>query len=128
MLDADRALKFARAAGGALKYRLLRKMLAEQWFFGDGAEVIQIVANAERNFLGVENFAGVRGGAMLRAAAAFDARISLERNDARQILAGIESEIFVPGERRNVRELTARKKHRERTQHQVQMLGLGNQR
>ena len=40
---------------------------------------------------------------MLGAAAAFDARIGLQRDDLRQILAGIEAEIFVARERRNVR-------------------------
>src|SRR6202011_5309884 len=78
MLDPNRALEFARAAGGALKCRLLRKMFAEQRFFGASAEVVQVIANAERDFLGIENFARVRSWAMLGAAAAFDARISLE--------------------------------------------------
>ena len=103
VLDADRTLKFARSAGGALKRRFLRKILAEQRLFRAGAEFVQVVANAERDLLGIENLAGVVGGTMLGAAAAFDAGVRLQRDDLRQVLAGVEAEIFVAGERRNLR-------------------------
>src|SRR4029078_11473652 len=105
MLDADRTLEFACSTRGALKYRFLRKKFAEQRFFGGGAEIVQIVANAEGDFLGVENFACICCGAVLGGAGAFDARISLERDDACEVLPGVEPEIFVTGERRNMREL-----------------------
>ena len=38
------------------------------------------------------------------------------------------AEIFVAGERRNMAEAAARQKDRERAQHQMQMLGVRNQR
>ena len=50
VLDADGALEFAGSAGGALKYRFLRKMLAEQRLFGGGAEFVQIVRERRARF------------------------------------------------------------------------------
>ncbi len=103
-------------------------MLAEQRLFGRRAEFVEVAAHAERDFFGVQNLAGVVGGAMFGAAAAFDAGIGLQRDDAREVLAGVEAEIFVARERRDVRELAAREKYGERAEHQVQMLGVRDQR
>ena len=46
----------------------------------------------------------------------------------RDVFAGIEPEIFVAGERRNAAETVPLEEDRDRAQHQVQMLGVRNQR
>ena len=102
MLDADRALEFARAAGGALERGFLRVVLAEQRLLRVRAEVVQVAAHAQDDFFRVENLAGVGGRAMFGAAAALDAGVGLQRDDLRQVLAGDEAEIFIAGQRRNV--------------------------
>ena len=104
MLDAHRALKFAGAAGRALKRGFLRNMLAEQRLLARRAELVQIPAHAQRDFFRVQNLPGVRGRAMLGAAAALDARIGLQRDQLRDVLAGVEAEIFVARQRRNFAE------------------------
>ena len=128
MLDADRALEFAGAAGGALEGGFLRDVLAEQRLFGVRAEFVQVAAHAEDDFFGIENFAGVVGGAVLGAAAAFDAGVGLQGDELGDVFAGDEAEIFVAGERRDVAEAAAREKDGDRAEHQVQMLGVRNQR
>ena len=78
MLDADRALELACAAGGALEDGFLRVVFAEQRLVGCGAEIVEIAAQAEDDFFGVEQLAGIGGGAVLGAAAALDAGVGLE--------------------------------------------------
>ena len=64
---------------------------------------------------------------MLRAAAALDAGERLQRDDLRDVLAGVEAEILVADQRRNAAETAARQEDRGRAQQQVQMLGMRNQ-
>ena len=82
VLDAHRALELAAAAGGALERRLLGDVLAEQRRFAAGAELVQVTAQAQDDFLGVEHLARVVGRAVLGAAAALHARVGLQRVDA----------------------------------------------
>jgi hypothetical protein len=100
VLDADRALELACAAGGALEDGFLRVVLAEQRFFGGGAEVVEVGADAEDDLFGVEELAGVGGGAVLGAAAALDAGVGLQADELGEVLAGDEAEVFIAGERR----------------------------
>ena len=69
-----------------------------------GAEFVQIAAHAQDDLFRVQHLAGVVGGTVFGAAAAFDAGVGLQRDDLRQILAGDEAEIFVADERRNLAE------------------------
>ena len=100
VLDADRALELAGAAGGALEDGFLRVVLAEQGLVRGGAEVIEIGAHAEDDLFGVEQLAGVGGGAVLGAAAALDAGVGLQTDQLREVGSGDEAEVFVAGERR----------------------------
>ena len=95
VLDAHRALELARAAGGALEDRFLRVVFAEQRFFGARADVVEIGAHAQDDFLGVEELAGVGGGAVLGASAALDARVGLQADDLGEVLARDEAEVFI---------------------------------
>ena len=95
VLDAHRALKLAGAAGGALEHRFLRDVLAQQRLFAARPEFVQITAHAQDDFFRVEDLAGVVGGAMLGAAAAFDAGVGLQRVELGDVLAGVQAEIFV---------------------------------
>ncbi len=51
-----------------------------------------------------------------------------ERDQLGHVLAGVESEIFVAGERRNIAEAFAAHENRRRAQDQMQVLGMRNQR
>ena len=77
--------------------------------------------------LGFRIFPGVGGRAMLGATPALDACEGLQRNQLRDILAGIQAEIFVTNQWRNLAERVAFQEHRHRTQRQVQMLGMRDQ-
>src|SRR5258708_39322482 len=103
-------------------------MFAEQRFLGAGAEFIQVITQAEDNFLGVQGLSGIECRAMLAASAALDAGERLERHQLRQILAGVEAKVVVAREWRNMGKSAAREKYGHRAQHQVQVLGVGNQR
>ena len=81
-----------------------RDVLAEQRLFVARAEFVQIVAQAQDDLFRVEHLSRVVGGAVLGAAAALDAGEGLQRVDPRDILAGVQAEILVAGERRNVAE------------------------
>src|SRR5512140_3474005 len=102
-------------------------MFAEERLDGSRAELVQISADSQGDLLGVENLTGGVGGAVLGAAAALDAGVGLQRDDLRQILAGIQAEIVIAYQGRDFRETAASKKHREGTQHQMQVFGVGNQ-
>ena len=104
VFDADRALELTSSAGGALKGGFLGVVLAEEELFGRGAVFVEIAANAEDDFFGVEDLAGVVGGAVLGAAATLDAGIGLQADELGQVLAGDEAEVFIAGERRNIAE------------------------
>ncbi len=126
VLDADRALELARAAGGALEDGLLRVVFAEKRLIGCGAEVVEVGADAEDDFFRVEQLAGVGGGAVLGAAAALHAGVGLEADQLREVGAGDEAEVFIAGERRDLAEAAAGEKDGEGAEQQVQVLGVGN--
>ncbi len=126
MFDADGALKLAGSAGGALEDRFLRVVLAEQWFRGSGTEIVEIAAQTEHNFFGVEELAGVGGGAVFGAAATLHAGIRLQRGKLREVGAGNEAEVFVAGEGWNAAEAAAREEDSDRAQNEMQMLGMRN--
>ena len=126
VLNADRALEFACAAGGALESSFLRVVFAEQRLIGLGTEVIQVVAKSENDFLGVEQLSGVGSGAMLRAAAALHAGIRLKADQLRKVSASDEAEVFITGERRNLREAASGEKDGDWAEQQVQVLGVRN--
>ena len=91
MFDADRTLVFAGAAGGALEDgRLGRSCLPSSGVSSLVAVFVQVVADAERDQLRVEIFAGVVGGAVFGAAAALDAGVGLQAVDLRDVFAGNE--------------------------------------
>ena len=124
VFDADRALELAGSAGGALEGGFLGVVLAEEGLFGRGAEFVEIAADAEDDFFGVESFAGVGGGAVLGAAAALDAGVGLQADELGEVLAGDEAEVFIAGERRNIAEAAAGEEDGDRAEDQVQMLGV----
>ncbi len=90
-------------------------------------DVVEVGADAEDDFLGVEKLAGVGGGAVLGAAAAFDAGVGLQADELGKILTGDETEVFIIGQRRDGAEAAAGQKYSRRAQHQVQVLGVRNQ-
>jgi hypothetical protein len=92
----------------ALKRSFLRKVRAQQRLFRSRTQLVQITSQAQRDFFGVQNLAGVVRGTMLAASSAFDARIRLQRDNPRQILSGIEPEIFVARQRRDATEAASR--------------------
>ena len=93
---------------------------------GGGAEVVEVGAQAENDFLGVEQLAGVGGGAVLGAAAALDAGVGLQADELGEVGAGDEAEVFIAGERRDLAEAAAGEKDGGRAENQVQVLGVGN--
>lgn len=128
MLDADRALELTRAAGGALEGGFLRIEFAEEGLVALGAEFVEVAAQAEDNFLGVEELAGIGCGAMLSAAAALDARVSLEACELGQIGASDKSEVFIADQWWDEAEAAAREEDGGRAHDQVQVLSVRDQR
>src|SRR6516162_1706326 len=127
VLNADRALELATAAGGALEGGFFGDMRAKQRSFGARAVFVQIASQAENDLFGVQDLAGVVSRAMLRAAPALHAAIGLEDVDARDVLTRYKPEVFVPDEGRNPAEAGPPQKHSQRAEHQVQVLGVGNE-
>src|SRR5262245_39095344 len=121
MLNAHGALVLTSATRGALKHRFLGDVLGEQRLGALRAVFIQIVADTQRDFARVEDFAGVEGWTMLGAAPALDARISLQRDKLRDVFPRIESEILVTNQRWNLAEAIALEEDGHRAQDQVQM-------
>jgi len=62
---------------------------------------------------------------MFLAAATLDARERLKGHKVRHVLAGVEAEILVTYQRRDLAELVALHKDRNRTQYEVQVLVCG---
>src|SRR5664279_4700487 len=112
MLDANGTLKLAATASGAFERRFLGDVCAQQRRFAAWSKFFEIAAQAQDNLFRVEHLAGIVGGAMLGAAAALHAGEGLQRVDARDIFACIESEIIVAGERRNTAEACPPQEHR----------------
>jgi hypothetical protein len=77
--------------------------------------------------LGIEKFSCVIRRAMLRATAALYAGECLQRNDIRNVLAGIYAEILVAHQRRNAAETPARSQDRGRAEEQMQVFGVRDQ-
>jgi hypothetical protein len=73
-----------------------------------GAVFVEVAADAEDDFFGIEEFAGVVGGAVFGAAAALDAGVGLQADELGQVFAGDEAEIFIAFERWNLAEAAAR--------------------
>ena len=107
VLDADGALELAGPTGGALEDGFLRVVLAQQRFGGLGAKLVEIAAQTEDDFFGVEDLARGGGGAMLGATSALDARLRLKRNEPSKVGAGNQAEVFIARERRDVGEAAA---------------------
>ena len=144
MLDADRALELAGAAGGALEGGFHGEVvcggivgrsvagrvakLVQQRRFARRAEGVEVRPHAEDDFLRVEDFAGVGGGAVLGAAAALDAAVGFERDELRDVLAGDEAEVFVADQWRDRGEAVAFEEDSERAEDEVQVLGVRDQR
>jgi hypothetical protein len=84
-------------------------------------------AEAEDDLLGVEKLAGVIGGAVFSAAAAFDAGERLEGGKLRDVLAGDEAEVFVAVEGRDVAELAQGQEYGDGAEDEVEMLGVGDE-
>jgi len=128
MLDADRTLELAPAAGGALERRLFGNELAQQGRFVARPALAQVGAQTQHDFLGIERLAGVVRGAVLGAAAALHAGVRLQCVDPGDVLAGVETEILVAHQRRDAAEARAAQEHGGRAEHQVQVLGVRDER
>src|SRR5207247_1827283 len=128
MLNPYRALLLTRPAGGALERGLLGNVNGHQRFGSSRAVGIQIIPDTERDLFGIEDLAGVVGRTMLGAAAALDAGVGLQRDELGDVLARIEPEILIVGQRWNSAESIPFEENRQWTQDQVQVLGMGNQR
>jgi hypothetical protein len=119
VLDADRALELAGAAGGALEGRFHRHVAGgrvvggvfegvdQKGLAGERAEGVEVGAGAEDDLLGIEDFAGVGGGAVLGAAAALDAAVGLQADELGEVLAGDQAVVLVAEERGDFGEAVA---------------------
>src|ERR1019366_2348189 len=128
MLNAHRTLEFAGPARSALENRFHRQMFPQQQLIALRPKFIQVMPRTENDFFGIQNLAGGVGGTMLGAASTLYARVGLQRDDLRHILARVKAEILIAHQRRDAAEPVALQKDRQRTQHQVHMLGARNQR
>src|SRR6185436_16703427 len=106
----------------------LGNIFSQQRLHSAGAELIEIFANAENDFLRIEYLAGVKCRAKLRATAALHARVGLERNQLGDVLTGIQAEIVIVGQRWNFAESVTARENRHRAQQQMQVLGVRDQR
>src|SRR5581483_9490593 len=97
-------------------------------FFRRGAAVIEVRAQTEHDLFRVENLAGVVRGAVLGAAAAFDAGVGLQADELGEIFSSDKAEVLITMERRNLAEAAARKKDGKRAEYQVQVLGMRDHR
>src|SRR5579863_8148196 len=107
MLNAHRTLILASAARGALEDRFLRNEFPQQRRFAGRSFVLQVLAQSQDHFLGVELFPGIERRAMFRAASALHAGEGLQRVDPGDIFTGGEPEVLVAGERWNIAEAFA---------------------
>src|SRR5262245_19360325 len=128
MLDPDRTLVFARPTSCALEGRFFGNVFRQQRLGCVRPVLVQIVAYSERDLLRIEDLSRVVRRAVLRTAPALDARIGLQRYKLGDVLARVESEIFVTGQRWNLAESVSLEKNRHRTQNQVQVLGMRDER
>src|SRR6185437_2517864 len=106
--------------------QLVQQRLITRW--PDGVE---IGAHAQHNLLRVQNLPRIRGRAVLRASTALHAAVRLQRNDLRQVFAREQPKIFLGlglTQLRNIREPVTLQKHRQRTEHEMQVLRARNDR
>jgi hypothetical protein len=92
---------------------------AHQRFGVARPEFVQVAAHAQDDFFRVEALAGIVGGAVLGAAAAFHTGEGLQRIDFRDVFAGVQAEILVTGKGRNPAETLPFQKNGNRTEDQV---------
>ena len=102
------------AARGALKHGLLGNILSRAAAPHSRPEIIEVIAQPEDDLFGVQNLSRVECGTVFRAASALDTTEGLQRVDARDVLAGIESEILIAHQRWNAAEALAAQKNRGR--------------
>src|SRR5262249_26361632 len=95
MLYADWALELAAAASGALKCRFFGDVLPKERLFARRTQLVQVGSQAQDDFFRVQHLSGVISGTMLRAAAAFHARVRLQRVDTRDIFPTSQPEILI---------------------------------
>src|SRR5262249_2613026 len=135
-LDADRALILAGAAGGALPEHRLAVDLTELACFPSTLGGSRLAAVAEQRLLRLEDdllrvelLAGTPRRAVHLAAAALDACERVEHHLAAEILDRFEPDLFLLEiEVGQVAELRRLEEHRDRRQHEVEMLRGRNQR
>lgn len=127
VFNADGALVFAGAAGGALEDVGLGDVFAEEGLVAGDAELIEMGAHAEDDFLWIEGLAGVVGGAVFGAAAAFDAGKRLEGEQLGNVFAGDEAKILVAGEGRDGAKLAAGEEDGGGAEEEVEVLGVGDE-
>src|SRR5581483_829942 len=109
---------------GALEGGLFQNVFRYQRLLAVRAVVQQVVLHAKRAFLRVEFFARVECRTVLRAASALHAGERLQRHKISNVFAGIDAEILVTDQRRNVGEAAAGDQNGDRTQDQVEVLGM----
>jgi hypothetical protein len=126
MLNANRTLELTRAAGGALKWRNEWVVLAKERLRGRGSEFVQVAAQSQDDFLWVERLAGVGCGAVFGATAALYAGVRLQGDEAREVRAGDEAEVFIACERRDATKAATREEYGGGAEDQVEMFGVGN--
>src|SRR5262249_27658008 len=111
--------EFARAARRALECSLFGNVLAQKRSFASRSKLVQVTSQAKYDFFRIEYLSGVVRGAVFCAAAALDACVGLQRVDSRDVLAGMQSEIFIALERRNAAKSGTPQKHGQRTEPQM---------
>ena len=91
------------------------------------AELVDVGTEAEDDLLRVEGFAGVVGGTVFGAAAAFDTGKGLQGHQLRDVFAGDEAEIFIAGEGRDVAEFASGEENGDRAEEEMEVLCVGNE-
>ena len=128
MLDAHRALVFAGAAGRTLENRFLEMCLPSSGRLAPRPVFVQVIAQPQDDLLRVESFAGVVCRAMLRAPSAFHAGVGLQASIRVTSLPVSKPKSSSPtsgGIRLNP---PPAQKYGDGAQHQVQVLGVRDQR
>src|SRR5688572_31911360 len=117
MLDADRALKFAGAAGGALEHSLLRNVGTDQGLIASGSKFVEVIADTQNNLFWVKFLSRVVSGTVFGAAAAFDAGEGLQGRELCDVFAGVQAEIVVARQRWDLAEAWAFQENGHRTEY-----------
>ena len=112
MLDADRALELARSAGGALERGFLRNVAPSRGSSDSGPNSFRYPRTPSAIFLGSRILCVLNAGQCSVHRPHSTQEYACSATRLREILAGIEAEIVVAGERRNVAEAAARQENR----------------